>query len=503
MMQTLVATDGDAEGRAGFARGMKLYFERHDGQAVTCDDFAQAIADANPQSELARLLEPFKRWYSQAGTPRVSASGQYDAALRRYTLTLTQRCEPTPGQADKAPMVIPVTLGLLSPEGQAWPVQRTGHSAQAQTTLVLTQASESFVLENLDAEPVLSLLRGFSAPVLLHTEHSDAQRLTLLAHDSDAFNRWEAGQQLLLGQALRAVRSDAPISATPIDAATVDALRTVLRHPELDAAFKELTLTLPSETYIAEQLDVVDPQRVHAVREAMRLQLATALQDDWAWALDTHTNHGSYRPDATSAGRRALCGMALAQLCVAAQGAPSAWADRAADQVRTASNMTDRFNALSALVVSRHPLAAAALAHFHALFKDEALVIDKWFALQASAPDVGGQVLPAVRQLMAHKDFNLKNPNRARSLIFGLCSANPGAFHRMDAAGYVFWADRVLELDAINPQVAARLARAMDRWAKLAEPYRGAAKAAIERVAAKPSLSNDVREVVGRALSNP
>jgi aminopeptidase N len=501
MMQTLVATDGDAEGRAGFARGMKLYFERHDGQAVTCDDFAQAIADANPQSELARLLEPFKRWYSQAGTPRVSATGLYDAAQRRYTLTLAQRCEPTPGQADKAPMVIPVTLGLLSPEGQAWPVQRAGHSAQAQTTLVLTQAIESFVLENLDAEPVLSLLRGFSAPVLLHTEHSDAQRLTLLAHDSNAFNRWEAGQQLLLGQALRAVRSEAPISATPIDAGTVDALRTVLRHPELDAAFKELTLTLPSETYIAEQLDSVDPQRVHAVREAMRLQLATALNADWAWALDTHTNHGSYRPDATSAGRRALCDMALTQLCVTAQGAPSPWADRAADQVRTASNMTDRFNALSALVVSRHPLAAAALAHFHALFKDEALVIDKWFALQASAPDVGGQVLPSVRQLMAHKDFNLKNPNRARSLIFGLCSANPGAFHRMDAAGYVFWADRVLELDAINPQVAARLARAMDRWAKLAEPYRSAAKAAIERVAAKPSLSNDVREVVGRALN--
>ena len=503
MMQTLVASEGDAEGRAGFAQGMKRYFERHDGQAVTCDDFAQAIADANPQSELARLLEPFKRWYSQAGTPRVSATGQYDAAQRRYTLTLSQTCAPTPDQADKAPMVIPVTVGLLSPEGQAWPVQRAGHSAQAQTTLVLTQASESFVFENLDAAPVVSLLRGFSAPVLLQSEHSDAERLTLLAHDSDAFNRWEAGQQLMLGQALRVVRSDAPISATPMDTATVNALRAVLRHPELDAAFKELTLTLPSETYIAEQLDVVDPQRVHAVREAMRLQLATALHDDWAWALEAHTDHGSYRPDATSAGRRALCGMALAQLCVAAQGAPSAWADRAAQQVRSASNMTDRFNALSALVVSRHPNAAAALAHVHALFKDEALVIDKWFALQASAPDVGGQVLPAVRQLMSHRDFTIKNPNRARSLIFGLCSANPGAFHRADAAGYVFWADRVLELDAINPQVAARLARAMDRWAKLAEPYRSAAKTAIERVAAKPSLSNDVREVVGRALSNP
>jgi aminopeptidase N len=280
-------------------------------------------------------------------------------------------------------------------------------------------------------------------------------------------------------------------------------MRSVLRHPTLDAAFKELVLTLPSETYIAEQLDVVDPQRIHSVREAMRLQMALALQADWEWAFAAHQDNGGYRPDAVSAGRRALAGMSLNFLCLAAvQSADAVWPGKTLQRFKDASNMTDRFNALQALVSSGHALAAPALARFHSLFKDEALVLDKWFALQAGAPDRSGQVLPAVRQLMAHPDFNLKNPNRARSVIFSFCSANPGGFHRPDAAGYVFWAERVIEIDGINPQVAARLARALDRWKRLAEPYRSAAREALARVAAKPDLSNDVREVVDRALAD-
>lgn len=204
-----------------------------------------------------------------------------------------------------------------------------------------------------------------------------------------------------------------------------------------------------------------------------------------------------------STGRRALAGLALSMLCLAARtSGDTVWPGKTYQRFKTATNMTDRFNALSALVSSGHELAQPALARFHALFKDEALVIDKWFALQASAPDRGGDVLPAVRQLMKHPQFSLKNPNRARSVIFSYCSANPGAFHRADAAGYVFWADRVLELDALNPQVAARLSRALDRWRKLAEPYRTAAREAIARVAAKTDLSNDVREVVTRALAD-
>jgi len=496
MMQTLV-------GQAGFAKGMALYFERHDGQAVTCDDFAQAIADANPDSDLARLLPQFKLWYSQAGTPRVQAQGVYDAANRSYTLHFKQSCAPTPGQTIKEPFVIPVSLGLVSPDGVELPLQ-LAHWAMAETTprtFVLTQAQESFTFINVDAEPVPSILRGFSAPVVLDFSYTREQLLTLLAHDSDAFNRWEAGQRLALNSALAALQSSD--DGRVLDDACLEAFRLVLRHPTLDAAFKELVLTLPAETYIAEHLVVVDPQRVHAVRERMRQELAEALQADWQWAFDTHHDTGAYTPNALSAGKRALTGLALTQLCLAAHTTgDTVWPGKAYQRFKDAGNMTDRFNALNALVSSGHALAVPALQRFHALFKDEALVLDKWFSLQAGAPDRAGNILPQVRQLLAHPDFNIRNPNRARSVIFSYCSANPGAFHRIDAGGYVFWSERVMELDSINPQVAARLARAMDRWKKLAEPYRSAAREAIARVAAKTDLSNDVREVVTRALSD-
>lgn len=512
MMQTL-ATGGASgiSGREGFARGMKLYFERHDGQAVTCDDFASAIADANPTSDLARLLPAFKRWYSQAGTPHVHATGNYDAAARTYTLTLTQSCAPTPGQSAKEPFVIPVELGLLSASGAALPLQMADESVPGATsrTVVLTEPTQTLTFVHVDAEPVPSLLRNFSAPVVLDIDYTDAQLLTLLAHDADAFNRWEAGQRLALRIAINTIADSAYQASANgtfdhkfLDADFIEAMRTVLRNPALDAAFKELVLTLPSETYIAEQLNVVDPQRIHAVREAMREQLALALQADWEWAWEQNQDTGGYRPDPVSSGRRALSGLALQMLCIAARRTGDVvWPGKAYQRFKVAANMTDRFNALTALVASGSELAAPALARFHTLFKDEPLVIDKWFALQAGAPDRGGNVLPAVRQLMQHPDFSLKNPNRARSVIFSYCSANPGAFHRADAAGYVFWSDRVIELDAINPQVAARLARALDRWKKLAEPWRSGAREAIARVAARPDLSNDVREVVTRALA--
>ena len=505
MMQTLLSAPGDEEGKQGFAKGMRLYFERHDGQAVTCDDFAQAIADANPESPLAKQLTQFKRWYSQAGTPRVHASSSYDSEAKTFTLTLSQSCAPTPDQAVKEPFVIPVTVGLLSETGQPFHVQLQGelNTANQSKTLVLNQASQTFVFENIASAPTPSLLRNFSAPVNLDCALSDAQWLTLLAHDPDAFNRWEAGQRLAVQAALRFIRSNGnPDSEKVLDEDFIAAMRSVLQHPELDAAFKELVLTLPSETYISEQLESVDPQYVHAVREAMKLQLATSLFEQWETCYEQNRVLGAYSPDALSSGKRALNGLALQMLCLVAQHqGTSVWPGKAVQAFKNAHNMTDRFNALLALVGSGHEWASSALAQFHDLFKTEDLVVDKWFALQASTPDRGGNILPIVRQLMQHPDFNLHNPNRARSLIFSYCSGNPGGFHRTDAAGYVFWSERVMELDAINPQVAARLARAMDRWRKLAEPYRKAAKAAIERVAAKPDLSDDVREVVTRALT--
>ncbi|HET7865542.1 MAG TPA: aminopeptidase N, partial [Burkholderiaceae bacterium] len=486
MMQTLV-------GREGFARGLALYFQRHDGHAVTCDDFAQAIADANPQSQLAQLLPQFKRWYSQAGTPRVGVTTRFDPVSGDYALTLSQHCPATTGQPQKEPFVIPVALGLLGPDGRE--LLNRMH--------VLTEASETLNFPGLAVEPVPSILRGFSAPVILEFDYSDQQLLSLLANDTDPFNRWEAGQRLAVNRALAFI-AEPGLTAGDIrlDAPYIEAMRSVLRHPLLDAAFKELVLTLPAESYVGEQLDTVDPQRIHQVREAMREQLAQALFDDWEWAFDAHRENGAYRPDATSSGRRALAGLALTHLCLAARrSADTVWPGKAYQRFKDAGNMTDRFNALGALVNSGHELAAPALQRFHVLFANEPLVLDKWFALQAGAPDRGGNVLPAVRQLMNHPDFNIRNPNRARSVIFSYCSANPGAFHRRDAAGYVYWCERVIELDAINPQVAARLARALDRWKKLVEPLRSAAREAIARVAARPDLSNDVHEVVTRALA--
>jgi aminopeptidase N len=435
----------------------------------------------------------------------VQASGHYDAQAQSYTLSLSQSCPATPGQADKAPFVIPVSLGLVGLNGGALPLRTVPGAAGTDShLLVLTEAAQSITFVEVTEEPVPSILRGFSAPVVLDIDYSDTQLLTLLAADPDPFNRWEAGQRLALRSAMQSIAEEpAAARAGVLSEAYVSAMRQLLRSDQLDAAFKELALTLPSETYIAEQLQVVDPQRIHAVREAMRLQLATALQTDWAWAFEAHKDNGGYRPEPVSAGRRALAGMALAQLCLAARNSgDTVWPGKAYQRFKDADNMTDRINALSALVNSGHELASAALARFHALFKGEDLVLDKWFALQGGSCDRGGQVLPAVRQLMNHPDFNLRNPNRARSLIFSYCSANPGAFHRQDAAGYVFWSERVLELDSTNPQVAARLARAMDRWKKLAEPYRSAAHEAIARVAAKTDLSNDVREVVSRALED-
>ena len=492
MMATLV-------GREGLRRGMDLYFQRHDGQAVTCDDFAQALADANPGSGLAMRLDAFKRWYSQAGTPQVTARGRYDAPSRTYTLGFEQR---TQGQ----PQVIPMALGLLSREGRPIALQLEDEPRPMpgrevfERVLVLDEAKNFFTFVGVDAEPVPSLLRGFSAPVILAEPLSDDDLLVLLRHDGDAFNRWEAGQRLAANRMLGAIRGERePV----LDDAFVEAMRGVLRHPELDPAFKCLVLSLPDESLLAEQLDSVNPQRIHAVREVMQGQLAQALREDWSWAFEAHRVDGTYAPDPVSAGRRSLAHLALAMLCLdAVKSGDALWPGRAYQRVKDAGNMTDRLGALAALVDSHAELADRALALFHARFRHEPLVIDKWFALQARMPErADGRAFARVKQLLQHPDFSLKNPNRARSLIQAFCGGNPAAFHRTDAAGYVFWSDAVREIDGINSQLSARVARVMDRWNHLAEPYRSAAREAIARVAAKPDLSAGVREIVEHALA--
>ncbi|WP_374259064.1 aminopeptidase N [Aquabacterium sp.] len=495
MMHTLV-------GHEGFAKGMSLYFARHDGHAVTCDDFAQAIADANPDSELAKRLEQFKRWYSQAGTPRVQAEGVYDAENHIYTLTLSQSCAPTAGQPDKQAYVIPVAMGLVGVDGRQINLHLEGHLDPIghDTVLVLSEPKQTFTFVHVPVAPVPSLLRGFSAPVVLDTELDDDALFALLAHDHDPFNRWEAAQKLALRRILSAVNGNGHIE---LDARFVEAMRSVLRHTELDAAFKDLVLTLPSEAYVAEQLDVVDPQRIHEAREAIKQQLAHALHEDWVHAYEQNQDNGGYSPDPVSSGRRALANLALSMLTLASvQNHNPIWAGKALQRFKDATNMTDRLGALAALVNAHSELANGALERFHAQFKHEALVIDKWFTLQVMAPEYEGKVFARAKTLMQHPDFTLRTPNRARSLLMALCQSNPAAFHRADAAGYVFWADRVIEIDAINPQLAARLARAMDHWRRLAEPYRTAAQEALKRVAARSELSDDVREIITRALQD-
>jgi aminopeptidase N len=333
---------------------------------------------------------------------------------------------------------------------------------------------------------------------------TDADLLVLAQHDRDAFNRWEAVQRLSLNRLLAALPGEGDLP--PLDAPYLAAMRALLTDSTLDAGFKDVVLTLPGEAYVAERAGApVNPQRIHRLREQLRRQLAAALQADWAQAFDANQVREGYQPSAAQAGRRALANLALRMLVLhAVQSGDDVWPGRAYQRFKDAAQMTDRFGALAALVDGQSPLAEAALARFHALFAGDELVIDKWFNLQATASepiDAGaGTVLARVKALMQHPDFSLKNPNRARALLAGLCRDNPAAFHRSDAAGYVFWADRVLELDAINPQLAARLARTMDRWSTLAEPWRSAAREAVARVAGASRLSDDVREIVTKSL---
>lgn len=498
MMHTLV-------GEEGFRKGMRLYFERHDGQAVTCDDFAQAIADANPESPLAQHLEQFKRWYSQAGTPHVYAVGQYDAQAQTYTLNFTQKIKPTASQPEKQPAVLPVRIGLLAPDGTSMHLHLQTADGQVQdlaqeTVLVLHEAMQSFTFTQVTQAPVPSILRNFSAPVVLHQNLSEEALGTLLQHDSDPFNRWEAIQQWAQRIMLEAIQNTSITPALP--ETFVHAVRKILQDASLDAAFKDLVLTLPTEAYLAEQLEVIDPQRIHHVRQSLQKQLANDLQQEWQQMWEEHHDTGAYTPDALSAGRRTLAGKALFMLCLQTQNSSdSIWPGKAYQRVKDASNMTDRFNALFALVHTHHTLAPQALERFHRQFQNEALVLDKWFQLQATAPDQDGSSLLTVQKLLQHPDFTIRNPNRARSLIFALTNGNAAGFHRQDGAGYQFWADQVIALNAINAQVAARLSRAMDVWHKLAEPYRSAAHSALERVAKHDKLSKDVREIIEKSLT--
>jgi len=483
-------------GRDGFRRGMDLYFKRHDGAAVTCDDFRGAMADAN-QRDLAQ----FERWYDQSGTPRVRAHTVYDPAARTLTLQLVQSLPDHANAHAKAqPMLIPFALGLVGADGHDLPLQLAGESAPQGTTRILefNAGEQSFTFINVAQKPLPSLLRDFSAPVIVEYDYSVEELAFLLAHDSDPFNRWEAGQRLASQELLALAQAAAAGRPLQLADTVIEAFGRVLRDESLSPAFREQALMLPSESYLAEQMDVADPAAVHAARRFFRGRLATLLRDDLIDIYHTHQTPGPYQPSAADAGQRALKNLALSYLSELDDAQVSALAQSQYDQ---ANNMTDRSAALTALLQAGGAAAAQALAHFYSRFEKDPLVIDKWFALQAvRRGSAGERIIDTVRELMQHPAFTLRNPNRARSLIFSFCSGNPAQFHAADGSGYAFWAEQVIALDALNPQVAARLARTLERWRKFVPALREPMRAALANVRAQ-AKSKDVLEIVDKALA--
>lgn len=484
MLRTLI-------GQEAFDRGIALYFARYDGTAATVEDFLGCFAESS-----GRDLVQFSRWYDQAGTPEVRVTSQHDGT-DGLTLELTQTTAPTPGQPDKMPLVIPVGFGLVSPSGGAQRVvtgQEDGLSAEeaARGVIELSGASRRISFQQVPPGTIPSLLRGFSAPVHLRSDLSDADLLTLLTHDRDPFNRWEAAQTVLTREMLRRVRGQDPGQTARV----AGGLASILDNASADPAFAAQVLTFPGETDVARELaEDVDPDAVHRARQAIRAEIGRELSDRLVRRFTEGAEAQPYSPDAESAGRRALRNTVLGLLAAADPDLGSALAQ---SQVSGADNMTDTLAALGVLALIPGQAREDALERFYASFRQEALVIDKWFALQALIPEAS--TLDRVRSLMTHPAFSMATPNRVYALI-GSFSANITQFNRADGAGHEFVADVVLLLDGKNPQVAARLLNAFRSWRTMESGRRRTAEAALRRIVAQPSLSADVKDIATRSLA--
>jgi len=480
-------------GAERFRRGVDLYFERHDGQAVTCDDFVRAMEDASGAD-----LAQFRRWYSQAGTPRLSVRGEHDAAARTYTLTIAQRTPPTPGQPAKEPLHIPVAAGLVGADGRDLALRLDGEPAAQGTTRMLEvrRAQETFRFVDVDAPPVPSLLRACSAPVILEYDYRDDELAHLAAYDSDPVNRWVAVQQCMIDAIGRLADDFRAARALEVPPALVAVVRRLLADADGDPSLAALALSPPDTGYVASLSEAIDADATLAARDCVVRGLARELGDEFAAVVRRHAPREAYAPVQAQIGPRRLRNACLRYLGEAVD-------DRAATlalaQYEAADNMTDAFAALAALRDHPAPVRDEVYARFETRWHDEPLVLDKWFALQATAQR--GDVLSAVRALLAHPRFNARNPNRVRALVGGFALRNFRAFHAADGAGYAFVAEQVLALDPVNPQVAAALAGAFNLWKRFREPRRARMQAALGRIAGARSLSPDVDEVVSRTLA--
>ncbi len=482
-----------------FRQGTDLYFSRFDGMAVTTEDFVRCMEEVGNMD-----LSQFRRWYTQAGTPELVVTRDYDAKERRFCLTIKQSCPPTPRQSVKEPFFIPVTVGLLDGNGNELPLQ-LGASDAPSTTKVLrvTEAEQTFTFINIPEAPVPALLRGFSAPVKLQCDYTRDELGFLMSHDSDGFVRWEAGQQLALAvinEGMQARREGKPFI---VDARLISAFRSVLQtalnSPEADKAMLSNLLLLPPEAYLAELAVPVDVEGIHAVREQLRRHLARELAELFGSVYHANVSNEPYRYEARAIARRSLKNTVLNYLMLLEM---PEWFAAAKQQFDSATNMTDQSAALRAFV--NNPCAGNSaikdqlVAAFYAQWKHETLVVEQWLSLQSAAPVAGN--LAGVKQLIEHEAFDLRNPNKVRSVIGAFCNSNLIGFHQADGSGYRFLADYVIKLNASNPQIASRQLTPLTRWRKYDAARQALMQAELRRVMAEPELSPDVYEVVSKSL---
>ncbi|MCB1490982.1 MAG: DUF3458 domain-containing protein, partial [Rhodobiaceae bacterium] len=485
MLRTLIGADA-------FKRGMDLYFARHDGEAATVDEFLACFAEVSDLD-----VDTFSRWYAQAGTPEVTLATTYDADARLLKIDLGQTTPATPGQDVKKPVPIPIRLGLVAPDGTDLPLV-TNEKLIDGDTVLLDGPEKSFTFSNVEARPVVSPFRGFSAPVRIVHDVSPDDRRHLAMHDSDPFNRWQAVQDIVIADQTAAVAAIRAGKTPEHDDALVDILAACATDGSLDPAFRALLITPPSEADIAREIRrEIDPEAIHAARQGLRHVLAEALEPTLSRLYDslTDTLGGRFSPDAEQAGLRSLRNAALDFLGIGAMGT-----DRLIRHYEAANTMTDRIAALSLLLSGDdHDAAEKALAAFYDRYSGDPLVTDKWLMIQASAP---GEDTPGrVRTLMRHPAFSMKTPNRVRALIGSFAMANQRQFNRADGQGFDLVGEVVLALDRHNPQVAARLLSAFRSWQALETTRRNAAGRTLRRIAATQSLSPDVRDIVDRTLS--
>ncbi|MDO8359721.1 MAG: DUF3458 domain-containing protein, partial [Devosia sp.] len=476
-------------GEAGFRKGMDLYFERHDGEATTIEAFLAVFEDSSGTD-----LQHFGKWYLQAGTPEVTVGDSYDAATQTYKLTLSQNTAPTPGQPDKAPLVIPVKFGLIGPNGS--PMGWTGASGDVRDDmLVLDGQSATYEFKGVPNRPVASLFREFSAPVKIVSKASQADRLFLARHDTDPFNRWQSLQDVAMALMLGAIAGTDWAEADI--AALADAIGDTIGSASLDPAFKALTLSLPAENLVARTIGrSVDPDKVRAVRLKLIAALATRLETALTAAYRANTPAGSYSPNAAPAGQRALKNGALALLTI---GGTASGASLAREQYETATNMTDRYAALGAVVAGWTADAEALLGNFRTMFTADPLVLDKWLGLNAVAPDA--EVVARLGAILADPAFPRNNPNRLRALVGNFGMSNPSQFARADGTGFRFVTEFVADVDTRNPQVAARVLTAFRVWRSYEPVRQAAAESALMALRDAGGLSRNTADILERTLA--